>query len=83
MAIDNARHSNIESHLKTLNSRYNNIESHLKTLNSYIACEIEESQTIAELHRQIVKKNNTIRNLEYELYLERKHSEKTNNYENT
>ena len=82
MAIDNAGHSNIESHLKTLNARYNNIESHLKTLNSYIACEIEEAQTIAELHRQIVKKNNTIRNLEYELYLERKHSENTNNYEN-
>lgn len=76
MAIDNAGHRNIESHLQTLNARYNNIESHLLTLKSYIACEIEEAQTIAELHRQIVKKNNTIRNLEYELYLERKHSKK-------
>lgn len=72
MAIDNAVHSNIESHMQTLNARYNNIESHLRTLNSYIACEIEEAQTIAELHRQIVKQNDTIRQLEYELYLERK-----------
>lgn len=61
---------NIDSYI---NKKLGKIENHIHAVRAYIARESDDAQTIAEMHRRIVKQNNTIRQLEYELYLERKH----------